>query len=227
MAFIRCPQCNTVIEKPATGNPICPSCGFGAPKAPAKTAAKKTASKTAAKATAPAAPPPPVWDAAPPAPLSPPSPYATPSAFSPPGENMLQRNSGKAVAALVLGIVSCCIWVVPFIGAFLALPCGILALVFGILGLREVKRDPATFKGGGMAITGIILGSIMILIGLVILLAVTIGLTALDDYCEENPDNPACEDYEENQSVSHSPAGTGLLGERPAVAAFLAQPWRA
>lgn len=55
---------------------------------------------------------------------------------------------GFSIAALVLGIVSLvlwCAWVV-------SIPCSILAIIFGILGIKK--------PGKGMAIAGIITGSI-------------------------------------------------------------------
>ena len=72
---------------------------------------------------------------------------------------MEQQNGGKglSIAAMILGIVSvvlCCIW-------YIAIPCAILAIIFGIIGK---KRD-----GRGMAIAGLVLGIIaLILYGLLV-----------------------------------------------------------
>lgn len=198
MAHVRCPQCNTVVEKPASGDPVCPNCGFGAAPAPAAKSGAKSAAKKAAK---PATTPPPA--AAPPPPPTPPAAPAwepsptTPFSEPPSGMAPLQKTSGKATAAMVVGIVSCCIGFVPFIGAFLALPAGIVALVLGILGLKEVNRDPTMFKGKGMAITGIVLGAIMVVLGAIMLIFVTVGLEAIEDYCNdpENADDEFCDAY--------------------------------
>lgn len=67
---------------------------------------------------------------------------------------MEQQNGGKglSIASMVLGIVAvvfCCV-------AYIAIPCAILAIIFGIIGK---KRD-----GKGMAITGLVLGIVAIVL---------------------------------------------------------------
>jgi hypothetical protein len=57
-----------------------------------------------------------------------------------------RSGNGMAVASLVLGIVQC----IPFL-------MGLLAVIFGILGIRKANRDPAA-GGKGLAIAGLILG---------------------------------------------------------------------
>lgn len=40
IASVKCPRCSTLVEKPATGSPVCPKCGFGGSgKKPAPAAA--------------------------------------------------------------------------------------------------------------------------------------------------------------------------------------------
>ncbi|RPK57467.1 hypothetical protein EES43_21880 [Streptomyces sp. ADI96-02] len=72
-------------------------------------------------------------------------------------------SNGLGTAALVLGIIS--------VGGFclygLNIVLGILALVFGIIGRGRAKRGEAT--NGGMALAGIILGSVGTVIGAAIL----------------------------------------------------------
>lgn len=60
--------------------------------------------------------------------------------------------NGFNIAALVLGIVSLVLWCMWMI----SIPCSILALIFGILGIKK--------PGKGMAIAGIITGSIALAI---------------------------------------------------------------
>lgn len=57
---------------------------------------------------------------------------------------------GMAIAAMVCGIVSICGFWIPFV----SIPCGIVALVLGIIALVK-KKD-----GKGMAIAGVATGSV-------------------------------------------------------------------
>lgn len=232
-AYVRCPQCSTVVEKPAVGDPVCPKCGFGAAAAPTAKPAKKAAAKKAAKApasaTAPAPParmPPPssapaaaAWTAAPPAPPAP-APPAMGAPFSDPGAPV-PVTSGKAVAAMVVGIVSCCLpFLVPLVGPFLALPGGIVALVLGIVANKECTREPQRFKGKGMAVTGIVLGSIMIVVGVLLIVAVTVGMQAIEDaLCEDDPNSDECQQFRDRYGAE---AGPGPLAGLRAFAAGLA-----
>jgi len=63
-------------------------------------------------------------------------------------------HSGLAIAALVLGIVGVTSWLLPICG----LPINILALIFGAIGIKSSKQ--------GMAITGLVLGSIGVLLAI-------------------------------------------------------------
>ena len=79
-------------------------------------------------------------------------------------ENKNTKTNGFNIAALVLGIVSIatfCIWII-------SIPCAILALIFGIIGLKK--------PGKGMGLTGIITGSITIAIVVLIINFVIMGL---------------------------------------------------
>ena len=69
-----------------------------------------------------------------------------------------EKTSGLSIAAMVLGIVSIVTWCVWFI----SIPCSILALIFGILGVKK--------PGRGMAITGIVTGSIVLAIWVLVFL---------------------------------------------------------
>ncbi|MDH2391330.1 DUF4190 domain-containing protein [Streptomyces sp. HNM0663] len=77
-------------------------------------------------------------------------------------------SNGMGITAMVLGILSVCLFCLyGVVGLIL----GLLALIFGILGRKKAQRGEAT--NGGMALAGIILGSIGMLLG-----AVVIGLLA-------------------------------------------------
>jgi hypothetical protein len=52
---------------------------------------------------------------------------------------------------------------IPGLVPIICLPLAILGLIFGIISLRRIKRNPALYKGKGFAIAGIILGVLGIL----------------------------------------------------------------
>lgn len=69
---------------------------------------------------------------------------------------------GFSIAALVLGIIAivlCCIW-------YVSIPCGIIALVLGIIGLKSSKR--------GMSIAGIITGVIGMILSIVLVVSIVL-----------------------------------------------------
>lgn len=75
-----------------------------------------------------------------------------------------KKISGLTIAALVLGIVSIVLWCLWFI----SIPCAILALVFGIIGVKK--------PGKSMAIGGIVTSAIALVVWLVVFLgAFTFG----------------------------------------------------
>lgn len=63
-----------------------------------------------------------------------------------------KKVNGLTIAALVLGIVSIVLWCMWFI----SIPCSILALIFGIIGVKK--------PGKSMAIGGIVTGAISLAI---------------------------------------------------------------
>lgn len=82
---------------------------------------------------------------------------------------------GFCIASLVLGIVAIvffCLW-------YLSIPCGILAIIFGILGIKST--------GKGMAIAGLITGAIGLVVSIIIIIILfivgfTIGISnSLDE----------------------------------------------
>jgi hypothetical protein len=64
--------------------------------------------------------------------------------------------SGKATAAMILGLLSLCLGVVT------AIP----AVIFGVLGLRDIARSKGRLAGKGMALTGVIAGGVGTLLGI-------------------------------------------------------------
>ena len=66
------------------------------------------------------------------------------------------KTSKSAIWSLVLGIIGIplCLLIIP----------GILAVIFGIIGLVKIKKSAGTLKGTGLAIAGLILGGLITII---------------------------------------------------------------
>jgi len=102
-----------------------------------------------------------------------------PGGFGPPGGPMMMGGQPKftplAIISMILGIMSVptcfCSCVFPGLNS----PLAIAGLVLGIMALGKIKGNPQMFKGGGMAIAGIVTSAIGLLL---VLLA---ALTTLDD----------------------------------------------
>lgn len=77
--------------------------------------------------------------------------------------------SGFAITSLILGILS-----IPIISRAFCFVFAILAIIFGITSLNEIKIKK--FKGKAMAITGIILGAISIILAVYILFMMLLSL---------------------------------------------------
>lgn len=95
-----------------------------------------------------------------------------PGAYGAPGGG--ESTSGKAITSLVTGILAvptACCW--P-----LALVLGVLGIVFGFLGRRDIEQSQGRLKGAGMALAGIICGAIGLLLAAV--LAVLFLFGAID-----------------------------------------------
>lgn len=144
---MNCPRCATVNPDGAS---LCAQCGAPLPV-------------VASAAPPPSAPPPPSGypGGYPPPGYAqgyPPPGYA--QGYPPPGYPygyaQPTRTSGMAIAGFVLSLVVC----------------GVLGLIFSIMGNNEVKRSNGTVTGGGLALAGIIIGIIRIVIELIYLVLV-------------------------------------------------------
>lgn len=89
-------------------------------------------------------------------------PYGAPPAYGQPGYGQpafgaapQSRTNGMAVASLVLGILGVPTFCLPLFS--------LLAVVFGAVGLNQCKKD-ASYSGRGLAIAGLVLGSLMLLV---------------------------------------------------------------
>lgn len=94
-------------------------------------------------------------------------------------EEPKKEKKGFCIASMVLGIVALvffCIW-------YVSIPCGILAIIFGILGIKTIHK--------GMAIAGLITGFIGLVIStLIVILLFIFGITVgifdtLDDISDD------------------------------------------
>jgi hypothetical protein len=88
-----------------------------------------------------------------------------PGGFGLPGapfEPVIPRLHPLAIASMALGILGlpcCCCGV-------LGLPLAIAALVLGIVSAARIRNEPQAWKGSGMAVAGILTGSLGILLTL-------------------------------------------------------------
>jgi prepilin-type processing-associated H-X9-DG protein len=89
-------------------------------------------------------------------------PYGAPLLY----EGFEARTSGKAIASLVLGILSF------FCSIFAAIP----AVILGAMGLSDIGKSKGRLEGKGMAIAGIALGSVGSLLGIAISAALLLPL---------------------------------------------------
>ena len=98
-------------------------------------------------------------------PAAAPPPFASPGFAQPsyPPTYGRQTSNGMGVAALVLGIVSLAVCY----GGFVT---GVLAIIFGAIGMQKANRGEATNKT--MAMWGLILGIVAIALWLIVVLVV-------------------------------------------------------
>lgn len=80
------------------------------------------------------------------------------------GREQQGHQNGFGVTALVLGIIGTLFGFIP-LTFFLSLPLGVLAVIFGALGLRRVARHLASNKG--VSIAGLVLGLIAVVLGII------------------------------------------------------------
>jgi hypothetical protein len=83
--------------------------------------------------------------------------YASEQQFAAPQQfqNALKKNNSKALAAMILGLCSIVGWFIPLFGY----PLTVLAIIFGVIGLKSEKK--------GQAVAGLILGAVFLIFTLV------------------------------------------------------------
>jgi len=104
-----------------------------------------------------------------------PAPPTLPTTPGPISLAPVARNNSYAVAGLTLGILSltfglCCCYGLPF---------SVPGIVCSTIALNQIKREPATQLGRGMAIAGLVLSIASILVG-ILLLGLGVALSTPD-----------------------------------------------
>lgn len=92
-------------------------------------------------------------------------------------EEPKKDKKGFCIASMVLGIVA----LVLFWMWYIAIPCAILAIIFGILGIKSTQK--------GMAITGVVTGSIGLIVSIILIVFIVIVGMALGIYDVLDDDN--------------------------------------
>ncbi|MFX3631942.1 MAG: DUF4190 domain-containing protein [Candidatus Pristimantibacillus sp.] len=84
-----------------------------------------------------------------------------------------QKSNGKAVVALVLGILSIVLSIIFFVFPFIGLFLGIPAIILGAIALKETTRSGE--QGRGYAIAGLVCGIIGTLLCIIVILFIVIA----------------------------------------------------
>ncbi|MEU9335375.1 DUF4190 domain-containing protein [Streptomyces sp. NPDC048290] len=102
--------------------------------------------------------------------------YGYPGALMPP-------QNGMGTAAMVLGILACCLFCVYGVVSVIL---GILAIVFGIKGKKRAEQGIADNRGQAQA--GLITGIIGLILGVATIVLLIVGFaTAISEFEEEDP----------------------------------------
>jgi hypothetical protein len=64
--------------------------------------------------------------------------------------------NGMAISSVVLGAIALPTAIVPFLN-FLVFVIGPLGMLFGWIAIQQIKKNPETMKGSGLALTGLLL----------------------------------------------------------------------
>lgn len=133
-----------------------------------------------------------------------------------PGAQQAPSRSGKALASMITGIAG-------LVLCFAFIP-SVVALILGILALREIGRSNGMKTGKGMAIAGVVLGAIGIVVGGVFIAAVVnevSGTTSVFDLevgdCTELPEDgeeiARIETFECTEPHGAEVVSVGVLGQ--------------
>ena len=157
---------------------------------------------------APPAPPTPPVPPAPPAPPTPPAPPAPPTGggIAPPPAGRPSANNGLAIAALILGILTfVCLGPIA----------GVLAVVFGFLGLKKAKEMGGT--GKGMSIAGIVLGIVGTIVSILFLVLVVFAADQASDSISDSVKNWSGEANASDYNVTVEKCGVDKSFDTPSM----------
>lgn len=82
------------------------------------------------------------------------------------------RTDGLCVAGMVLGIIGLVLFWIPY----LAIPCGILGIILGSIGIKNVQNEPQLKTGQGMGVAGLVTG-ILALVGGIVMIVIYASIT--------------------------------------------------
>jgi hypothetical protein len=104
------------------------------------------------------------------APATPPQGFAVAPGYGPvPGYPVAvgapPRSNGMATTGGTLGIVGAVLSLIPLIGIFIGLVMGVLAIIFGSVGMS--RANALGGAGKGMAVTGLVLGILTVVFKLI------------------------------------------------------------
>ncbi len=128
-----------------------------------------------------------------------------------------QVGSGLAIASLVLGIISLffCIW-------YVAIPCGILAIIFGVIAMGKAKTGEA--GGAGMARAGLIMGCIGLAIDvIVVVLIFTVGVSFFKSVQQQIKQQ---QQQQQQQPTNPSPTSPSPASPTPSSLAPFGPRWK-
>jgi len=79
----------------------------------------------------------------------------------------IKQTSTLAIVSLVSGILG---WtVVPWLGSF-------VAIITGHMARAEIRRNPDTMEGDGMAVAGLVMGWLMVAFGVFVVIAIIVAI---------------------------------------------------
>ena len=92
-----------------------------------------------------------------------------------------EKRGTLAVLALIFGIAGILTSWVPFVN-YLSFLVAIAAMIMGAIELKRIDKDNSPSIGRGFAITGIILGALTVVIGIVLSFVLSLFISGLPGY---------------------------------------------